>query len=747
MFASIDAWWRRTREAGRASILLGYALGKAQRILEGVDASIGPIVVHGAVDTINRAYREAGVVLPPTKLVTEIEDPALLRRCLVVAPPSAQRSPWLRRFGDLSDAFASGWMQVRGTRRRRAVDRGFVLSDHADWPGLLRAIAATGASRVIVTHGFESVMVRWLAEHGYDASAFATEFGDRDDDEARGCMKHFAALFAELDQTTATNAKVAALARYFTQAAPADAAWAVYFLAGGKPRQVVPSGLLYALACKEAGIDEWLFDASYQAVGDFSETVAHVLPPPSGKASSASPCGSRSGCCRCAAPIPRSRRDRIAPYWDELDAPGRFLFNKLIGGEFRVGVSKLLVQRALAQAFGVDAKRVAQRMMGYTDIRATPTADRFRALVSASDADGDVGQPYPFFLAYPLDVPLAELDAKLGSPADWIVEWKYDGIRAQVIKRAGAVWIWSRGEELMTERFPEIGRGRVESSRRHRARRRDRRMEGRSRRAVQALAAADRPQDAQRQGPRGGAGVVHRVRRDRARRRRPARQAACASGARLLETLVVAHPVLRLSPPRRPRSWAALAALREDARERGVEGFMLKHREARYGIGRRKHDELGSGTWWKWKIDPLSVDAVLVYAQPGHGRRASLYTDYTFAVWSRAPRDAAEVDAALAAIASREAPVPDSLSARALRQGVLRPHGRGNPHGRSRRPTDDRRQLRSRAKPRTESRVRARLRRHPAQQPAQERYRRALPAHAAHSRRQAAGRGRHAADA
>jgi putative mRNA 3-end processing factor len=182
VFAQINAWWAGNAHKGVASVLYAYALGKAQRVLAGVDPSIGPIVVHGAVDTVTRAYREAGVVLPATALVTQIDDPSLLRRCLVIAPPSAQRSPWLRRFGDMSDAFASGWMQVRGARRRRSVDRGFVLSDHADWPGLLRAIAATGATRVIVTHGFESAMVRWLGEHGYDAGAFATEYGDLDDD-------------------------------------------------------------------------------------------------------------------------------------------------------------------------------------------------------------------------------------------------------------------------------------------------------------------------------------------------------------------------------------------------------------------------------------------------------------------------------------------------------------------------------------------------------------------------------------
>jgi putative mRNA 3-end processing factor len=156
---------------------MGYSFGKAQRLLAGVDAGIGPIVVHGAVETLNQAYREAGVALPPTHHASEL-DKATLARALVVAPPSVQGSPWTRRFGDFSDAFASGWMQLRGARRRRAVDRGFVLSDHADWPGLQRAIAATGAPRVIVTHGYQDIMVRWLQEQGLQASAFATEYDD-----------------------------------------------------------------------------------------------------------------------------------------------------------------------------------------------------------------------------------------------------------------------------------------------------------------------------------------------------------------------------------------------------------------------------------------------------------------------------------------------------------------------------------------------------------------------------------------
>ncbi len=178
LFADIDRWWAGNAAAGKASLLLGYSFGKAQRLLAGVDPAIGPIFVHGAVEPLNRAYREAGVALPPTRLVGEVKDKAEFRGALIVAPPSAQNSTWTRRFGDYSDAFASGWMQLRGARRRRSVDRGFVLSDHADWPGLQRAIGATGAERVIVTHGYEAVMVRWLSEQGLEAGAFETEYGD-----------------------------------------------------------------------------------------------------------------------------------------------------------------------------------------------------------------------------------------------------------------------------------------------------------------------------------------------------------------------------------------------------------------------------------------------------------------------------------------------------------------------------------------------------------------------------------------
>ncbi|OZI19140.1 DNA ligase-associated DEXH box helicase [Bordetella genomosp. 9] len=180
--ADINAWWAANAAVGRASILYCYAFGKAQRILHGLDAAIGPIVTHGAVEGLNRVYRASGVALPPTITVSEITDPAQLRRALVLAPPSARGTPWTRRFGEHADAFASGWMRLRGARRRRGVDRGFVMSDHADWPGLGKAIRATGAERVIVTHGSVAVLVRWLNELGLRGESFTTEYGAEEDE-------------------------------------------------------------------------------------------------------------------------------------------------------------------------------------------------------------------------------------------------------------------------------------------------------------------------------------------------------------------------------------------------------------------------------------------------------------------------------------------------------------------------------------------------------------------------------------
>ncbi|MGZ8260271.1 MAG: ATP-dependent DNA ligase [Caldimonas sp.] len=488
-------------------------------------------------------------------------------------------------------------------------------------------------------------------------------------------MKLFSRLFAELDRSTATLAKIEALKRYFAAASPRDAAWAVYFLAGGKPRQVVPNAVLWAAACRRAGIDDWLFDACYQAVGDFAETVAHVLPPPSRESDLGLADWVEERLLTLRGLAPAEQEARVLSYWDELDPAGRFLLNKLIGGEFRVGVSKLLVQRALAEASGVDAKLVAQRMMGYTDKRSTPTAERF-ALLTASSEPGplDVGQPYPFFLAHSLELPESDFAAKLGAPRDWLVEWKYDGIRAQLVKRAREVWLWSRGEDLVTERFPEIvalaralpdgtvldgeivvwkdGRVAPFALLQQRI--------GRKVLTKKVLAEAPVGYIAYDILEWQGADARELPQHER----RALLEAALADGAPAAAGAAgggESDAALRLSPIERGDDWPALATLRRESRARGVEGFMLKHRDARYGTGRRKQDDLAGGTWWKWKIDPLSVDCVLVYAQAGHGRRASVYTDYTFAVWSRRPEGPDEAAAAIESIARRDPPADDAL--------------------------------------------------------------------------------------
>ena len=465
-------------------------------------------------------------------------------------------------------------------------------------------------------------------------------------------MKHFANLFTELDSTTSTNAKVAALQAYFKVAPPTDAAWAVYFLSGGKPRQVVKTATLRALACDTAGIDDWLFDECYHAVGDLAETIAYVLP----LDFEASDVGLAVWMEERLLPLRGLNEDEIAQriksYWRELDARGRFLLIKLVGGGFRVGVSKLLVQRALAAHSGIDAKRIAQRMMGYVDAKVLPTVLKFEALIARSEngvADVmDAGQPYPFFLAHQLDAPLEDFDSKLGVVSNWQIEWKYDGIRGQIVKRAGQVWVWSRGEELVTERFPEIialaqslpdgtvldGEIMVWADNAPAAFALLQQRIGRKTLGKKIL--ADAPVTFMAYDLLESGGQDIRMQPQHARRKQ------------LEQTLV--NSGLKLSPIESLDSWADFAMLRSESRARGVEGFMLKRRDAAYGTGRTKAD----GLWWKWKIDPMTIDCVLIYAQAGHGRRASLYTDYTFAVWNRQPLDAQEAAAVVKAIEKRE---------------------------------------------------------------------------------------------
>jgi len=443
-------------------------------------------------------------------------------------------------------------------------------------------------------------------------------------------MRDFARLYAELDETTSTSRKLAALQAYFSSAAPQDAAWAVYFLAGGKPRQAVPTKLLRQFAIEYSGLDDWLFDECYHAVGDLAETIALILPPPSQPSDIGLADWIELGIAPLRGAAPEAVRSALLLYWDQLDTRERFLLTKLIGGGFRVGVSRLLVTRALSAIANLDSKLVAQRLMGWTDGSVSPTPAGFLQLIAAHTPEEHAqrgGQPYPFFLAHAL---LDREPASLGALSDWQVEWKYDGMRAQLVSRDGQNWLWSRGEDLITERFPE-------------------------------LAALRLPDGVVIDGeiliwhggnaPAPFADLQKRMGRKQVSARllgelpavlvaydllemdgRDLRELPQSERRRMLEQLVSmlraqqAAPQLRLSPLIAADSWEHLAQIREESRERGVEGMMLK-----YGVGRTKN----VGTWWKWKIDPYSVDAVLIYAQSGHGRRASLYTDYTFAVWEQ----------------------------------------------------------------------------------------------------------------
>ncbi|QEI08003.1 ATP-dependent DNA ligase [Pigmentiphaga aceris] len=451
-------------------------------------------------------------------------------------------------------------------------------------------------------------------------------------------MKAFSALFAQLDGTTSSNAKLEAMRVYFSQAPAADAAWAVYLLAGGKPRQLVPTRLLREIAAQAAGIPTWLFEESYDSVGDLAETISVLLPDADGDTDEGLAVWIEQKLLPLRGQPPELLPSMLEVLWRQLDLRGRFLCFKIITGSLRVGVSRLLVTRALASVADLDPKQVAQRMIGYTDLKATPDAAAFAALIAPeSEAANDParsGHPYPFFLAHPLQVATDTLQGLLGPPADWVVEWKWDGIRAQLVRRGDDAWVWSRGEELVTERFPELadmGRtlptGTV--------------LDG----EILVMRDGQIQPFSQLQRRLGRKVLSNRILQEfpvvlRAYdllewqgedwRTRP-----LAERREQLEHVVAdaAHPALALSPTLQAETWEGLDEQRAQSRALGVEGMMLKARQAPYGVGRTKD----VGTWWKWKVDPFTVDAVLIYAQPGHGRRASLYTDYTFALWDAPP--------------------------------------------------------------------------------------------------------------
>ena len=435
-------------------------------------------------------------------------------------------------------------------------------------------------------------------------------------------MKLFARLFADLDETTKTGAKVAAMARYFAAADAADAAWAVYFLRGDRPKRLIPVRRLANWAMEESGTPPWLFEECYHAVGDLAETISLLLPE--------SPQGGgrplhhwiENVLLPLAGEHESMQQNTIVEAWRELGGVERFVWNKLITGGFRVGVSHSLVVRALSRASGIDEAAMAHRLSGAWE----PRPDAFAQLMSHETADAIVSRPYPFFLAYALE---GGPDA-FGDPGSWQVEWKWDGIRAQLIRRGGQTFLWSRGEESVAERFPEL-------------------------KEVSALLPDGTVIDGEivpwRDGqPLSFAQLQRRIGRKTLGSRILAevpvvliaydlleiggadiRAQPLASRRGQLESLLTAVRSggrIILSPLVKVSDWAELRGAHARSREVGAEGLMLKLLDSPYGVGRRR------GPWWKWKVEPFTIDAVMVYAQAGHGRRASLHTDYTFAVWS-----------------------------------------------------------------------------------------------------------------
>ena len=431
-------------------------------------------------------------------------------------------------------------------------------------------------------------------------------------------MKYFARLIQEVSASTRTSDKLEALVRYFQEAGDADKLWMLALFSGRRPKRSVNSTRLREWAAEIADIPLWLFEESYHSVGDLAETIALVLP----EATEFQELSLTAWMefLQELAPLDESeRKQRIIQSWQSLTPPQRFVFNKLITGGFRIGVSRQLVIQALARHCNLEAAVVAHRISGNW----MPDTVSFQSLLYGEHTDTDASKPYPFFLAMALDLPPQEL----GSPENWQAEWKWDGIRGQLIRRKGEVFVWSRGEELLSDKFPELQQ-------------------------LLDFLPEGLALDGEILPWKGDAPLPFQVLQTRIGRKnlskklleaaplvfmaydllehegQDVRQLGLSERRRLLEELVAQanHPALRISPLVPFDSWEELARQRSQSRAACSEGLMIKKKDSPYKVGRKR------GDWWKWKVDPLSLDVVLVAAQKGHGRRANLYTDYTFAV-------------------------------------------------------------------------------------------------------------------
>ncbi len=439
-------------------------------------------------------------------------------------------------------------------------------------------------------------------------------------------MRRFADLYRRLDRSTGTLDKRAALVAYFRDAPRDDAAWALWLLAGGKiggaKARIAGNRELRDWIAEASQMPAWLVDESYDHVGDLAETLTLLLDDPPTQDDAPLHVWIEHRLLAIAGRDEATRRELVMSAWSCLASEQRFVFNKLLTGALRVGVSQRLVQQALAELSGIDIARIAQRMLGAWQ----PGPSFLDQLLRAGETESDRAQPYPFFLASPLEAAATSL----GPIDDWLLEWKWDGIRLQLIRRGSEIALWSRGEERLDGRFPEIEAAAARLPR-HCV------LDGEllawrdGDPAPLAFAALQTRIQRRKPGPKSLAEAPARlVVYDLLEldgedwRERPLAERRAAAQELLVQT---DDPRIQLSPVLSPPDWDTAAVARDGARERGVEGLMLKRRASPYQSGRRR------GDWWKWKIDPLTIDAVLLYAQAGHGRRSTLYTDYTFGVW------------------------------------------------------------------------------------------------------------------
>ncbi len=432
-------------------------------------------------------------------------------------------------------------------------------------------------------------------------------------------MKEFAELITRLDQSNKTSDKLEALGEFFAKAADSDKVWAIAIFTHRRPKRQVSTRQLREWSQEMAGIPDWLFDECYHSVGDLAETISLLLPHPTATSER-----NLTDWIHFLFQLEKlndeNKEAKILEAWSRLNQTERFIFNKIITGGFRIGVSQSLITNALATHLDRDKSSIAHALMGSWN----PEQISFSSLFDQGDSHQDISKPYPFFLAHPLEKEPEEM----GDPNDWQVEWKWDGIRGQLIRRAGETFIWSRGEELVNEKFPELmdlgsflpdgtvldgeiitfqaGKPLPFSLLQTRI--------GRKNLSKKFLAEA--PVSL----------LVYDILEYEGK---DIRAISLKKRREILEDLYskTSHPNLEISQTINLNSWSEYTEIRRNSRIELAEGLMLKHVNSSYETGRKR------GSWWKWKIEPLTIDGVMIYAQKGHGRRADLYSDYTFAVW------------------------------------------------------------------------------------------------------------------